>query len=206
MAEHEPPLAATEPLDGLERRIGAVTLSAIEGRALVCMAFPAARRDTVSARVSDRLGIALPDISRCTGDAMRLIGLQRDQVWCTFASAGASAADDMLAERLGEDHGVRLTDQSGGWAQLRIDGADAVAVLERLCPLDLHERALPVDGCARTAMEHLGVIIVRTAPDSFELLTARSSAHSFVHALETAAGHVAAERTLTGSGPVPTAH
>jgi len=188
-------LAAVEAYDALERSIGGVTISAIRDRALVSMAFPAGNRDAVSARVLDRLGTALPRIGHCEGDDPRLIGLQRDQVWCAFEQVDGTA-DGALSERLGAGHGVRLTDQSGGWVQLRLSGAGTLAVLERLCPLDLHERALPVGGCARTVMEHLGTVLMRDGPDDFELLTARSSAHSFVHALENAAGHVAAERSL----------
>ena len=188
-------LAAVEACEGLERSIGELTLAAIRDRALVSMAFPVGARDAVSARVLDRLGTALPRIGRCEGDDPRLIGLQRDQVWCAFEQVEGSA-DGALAERLGADHGVRLTDQSGGWVQLRLSGAGTIAVLERLCPLDLHERTMPVGSCARTVMEHLGTVLVRDGPEDFELLTARSSAQSFAHALENAAGHVVAERSL----------
>jgi sarcosine oxidase subunit gamma len=42
----------------------------------------------------------------------------------------------------------------------------------------------------RTVMEHLGVLILRTGDDAFMLLSASSSAKSFLHALETSVANV----------------
>ena len=60
-----------------------------------------------------------------------------------------------------------------------------MAALERFCPLDLG--AFPAGSVARTAMEHMGAVIAREddAP-TFLLLSARSSARSFLHGLGTA--------------------
>ena len=55
--------------------------------------------------------------------------------------------------------------------------------LERICPLDLHPDAFGVDHAARTVMEHLGVLIIRTGEEAYLLLSASSSAGSFQHAL-----------------------
>ena len=55
---------------------------------------------------------------------------------------------------------------------------------------DLDEKSLYPDAfvegaAARTVMEHLGVLILRTGPDAYLLLSASSSAGSFLHAVET---------------------
>jgi sarcosine oxidase subunit gamma len=76
-----------------------------------------------------------------------------------------------------------MTEQTDAWAQLRLTGPAAVAALERLCKLDLS--AFPEGSAARTAMEHLGVVIAREE-GGFLLMSPRSSARSFAHALETA--------------------
>ncbi len=98
------------------------------------------------------------------------------------------AADDPgLIGRLRDAWGgaASLTEQTDGWAQLRLSGPGAVAGLERFCPLDLG--AFPTGSAARTVMEHMGAVIAREddAP-TWLLMTARSSARSFLHALETA--------------------
>lgn len=97
------------------------------------------------------------------------------------------AEDAGLPGRLRDAWGgaVSLTEQTDGWALLRLSGPAAMAGLERFCPLDLG--AFPAGSAARTAMEHVGAVILREddAP-TFLLMTARSSARSFLHGLETA--------------------
>ena len=81
------------------------------------------------------------------------------------------------------------TDQSDSWVMLQIAGPGSRAALERICMLDLHSDAFPVDTVARTTMEHLGVMVLRDGEDSFLLMSARSSARSFLHAVETSIGY-----------------
>lgn len=83
-------------------------------------------------------------------------------------------------------HGNAVTtDQSDSWAALRLRGPLARAALERICMIDLHPAAFGQDRVARTLMEHLNVIIICTNIDDYLLLSARSSAVSFLHAVET---------------------
>ena len=93
---------------------------------------------------------------------------------------------DRAAETVGDALGpaAYVTDQSDSWAMLRIAGAGARAALERICMLDLDAAAFPEGRVARTVMEHLAAIILRDGPDSFLLMSPRSSARSFLHAVE----------------------
>ncbi|MBT8415130.1 MAG: hypothetical protein KJO30_12445, partial [Boseongicola sp.] len=52
-------------------------------------------------------------------------------------------------------------------------------------PLDLDPDTFPTGSAARTVMEHLGAMIVRVDDTRFWLMSARSSAMSFLHAVET---------------------
>ena len=97
-------------------------------------------------------------------------------------------AEEAVAERLGD--AAYLTDQTDTWCALEIEGPVCRTALERICPLDLHPRGFAVDDVARTVMEHLGVIIARTREHGFLLLSASSSAGSFLHAVETSARNV----------------
>ncbi|MDX1786447.1 MAG: sarcosine oxidase subunit gamma, partial [Roseovarius sp.] len=65
-----------------------------------------------------------------------------------------------------------------------ISGPGSLAALERICMLDLHPDAFKVNAVARTVMEHMGAIIARTGEDTYLLLSASSSAKSFLHAIE----------------------
>ena len=84
-----------------------------------------------------------------------------------------------------------MTLQSDNWVGVRISGTRSRDALERICPLDLHPDVFGIDQVARTVMEHLGVIILREDKDSFLMLSASSSAKSFLHAIETSIHNVA---------------
>ena len=193
------PLAAKGVLDAPTAAVGGCRIAELSDASLVSIAFAPSRRESVDGALASALGVGLPVVGRAAtgGDGTRLLGLQRDQLWCAFEHV-EGPADVALAERLGGDpHGLRLTDQGDGWTRLRLDGDATLATLERLCPLDLAIDAFPIGAVARTVVEHLGVVVLRTGEAAFELYTPRSSAGSFVHALSAVAAQVAAER-----GPV----
>lgn len=83
-----------------------------------------------------------------------------------------------------------VTDQSDAWCCVVLEGADAGAVMARLCPLDLRDMA---DGdVARSLIGHMSAIIMRRA-DGFELMVFRSMARTLVHEVERIMRSVAAQ-------------
>lgn len=79
------------------------------------------------------------------------------------------------------DENIYTTDQSDSWAVLDLAGPACDKILERLCPLDL--ASWPVGSAGRTAIEHMSAIIVKIASDNHRLLSPRSSAGDFWHAV-----------------------
>jgi len=120
--------------------------------------------------------------------AARVLGIQPDQVFILFEPPDPDRPADTVKAALGA--AAYVTDQSDSWAMLRIAGAGVRAALERICPLDLEDEAFPVGRVARTAMEHLAAIVLRDGADSFLLMSPRSSARSFLHAVELSAENV----------------
>ena len=83
-----------------------------------------------------------------------------------------------------------ITDQTDAWVILEISGESSREALERICQVDLDKNVFQLDGMARTTMEHMSAIIIRKADDTFYLMSASSSAKSFLHAVELSAQHV----------------
>lgn len=83
-----------------------------------------------------------------------------------------------------------LTDQSDGWAGLRLTGVRAADVLARLVPLDL--RAMAPGTAAHSLLGHMPLVLMRPDTDSFEMLVFRSMARTAVHELDTAMMQLAA--------------
>jgi sarcosine oxidase subunit gamma len=175
-------LAPAPPLGGYAASFDGAALPEVSDLALVSIAVPLDGRDALAAA----LGAPLPEAGGTAAfGGGRLLGLAADQAFALLPLDGAGG----LAERVGG--AGYCTDQTGGWVMLRLTGPDALAALERICPLDLHPDRFPEGRVARTVMEHLGAVLLREGPDAFLLMSASSSARSFLHAVETSIRNVA---------------
>ncbi len=184
-------LQAQTPLAAYDQQFGQTRLSEHSGVSIHSIAL-ALSPDNALASITSTLGAAWPDVGHSTSNTNhthRLLGLQKDQV---FVLSNLNDADS--GEQLSKDASTPLpalhddayvTDQSDSWAGLVIEGPSALSALERICPIDLHPDVFRVGQVTRTSMEHLAVIIFRESDERYLLLSPSSSAHSFLHAVET---------------------
>ena len=131
------------------------------------------------------LGATLPEVGKVScGPQMTAFWIGPDQ-WMVMASHGAH---EDLANKLKTAFkgSASVTEQTDGWARFDVDGQNAVALFERLCPLNA--KAMATNSVSRSAIEHLGCFVIcSTAGYRFSVLCPRSSAASLHHALCTAA-------------------
>ncbi|MBC7739980.1 MAG: sarcosine oxidase subunit gamma [Candidatus Saccharibacteria bacterium] len=85
------------------------------------------------------------------------------------------------------------TDQTGGWAALRVTGPLAAEALMRHVPLDL--RRMTAGQAARAPLGHMQMILMAET-DGFLLLVFRSMARTAWHEIETTLKHMAARKAL----------
>lgn len=117
------------------------------------------------AKVLKPMGLSFPaPNSLSSGGAAQLVWTGRDQAFLI----GVEAALE----------GVVTTDQSDGWACLRLEGAGVDQALMRLYPLDLRPAAFPVGTSARAPLNHMGSVLMRVEAEAFEILVFRSMARS----------------------------
>lgn len=181
----DPTLAPVPALGGYGRDFGAATLDELPTLAIVSIARPLGGEAALAAAFRDGFGTEPPEpgASALSADGrVRFLRLSPDQTFALFEHDGPDAAR-LVGARLGD--AAWLTDQTDAWVALRLRGPASRAALERICPIDLDPESFPEDRFARTVMEHLGAIVLRAEPDGFLLLAARSSAASFLHAVET---------------------
>jgi methylglutamate dehydrogenase subunit D len=183
------PLTPAAFLGNHATEVAGTTLTEVTDRALVSIATPLGGEAAFADALRSAFGAEPPDVGQTTlsfdGETC-LLGLARDQFLALLPADGPLAAP-ALAARLGPV--AYLTDQTDAWVMLRLEGPLALPVLERTCMLDLHR--FPPGSVARTVMDHLGTILLREAPDRFLLMSASSSARSFLHGLETSLRNVA---------------
>lgn len=183
-----PPLTPTAVLAGYDQSFGTLRLTEMTALAMVSLALPLGGEEPAMKAIKSAFKLDLPDPGRSVASKThRLIRISPDQALVVFDDDAPLAEPAVRAALNGACY---TTNQTDAWVGLRLDGPDARRVLERLCPLDLHDATFPVDAAARTVMEHMGAIVVRGGATGFMLFSASSSAHSFLHALETSIRYV----------------
>lgn len=136
------------------------------------------------ARALKPLGLAFPaPNSFTTSGAATLVWTARNQAFLIGIAAPEIA-------------GAALTDQSDGWAALRLEGPAATDALMRLYPLDLRLQSFAQGAAARAPLNHMQSVLLRTAPYSFDILVFRSMAQTAWHEVAAAMKTVAARAAL----------
>ena len=183
-------LKARPALDGYRRQFSETELVEVTDKALVSIAIPQGDADKLQKAMAAAYGTTfpVPGSSTLSADgAARFLGLQPDQCFAMFEFEGNEAIRAVAGAL---DDKCYCTDQSDSWAILRLSGTLALTALERICPLDLTPTEFPPGNVARTVMEHLGVILLCEDKNRYVLMSPRSSALSFLHAIETSLENV----------------
>lgn len=165
-------------LNGFDRQYGDTRLHERTDLMLTSMAVPQGGEAAFAAALKSATGLDLPTPRVASQrDNLILIATTPDQF--LLISPDGDAPAEALAGA------AYVTDQSDVWVALEISGTGARRALERICPIDLDESVFQTGAFARTVMEHLGAFILRRDADAFLLLSASSSARSFLHTVET---------------------
>ncbi len=174
------------PILGVDLEIGENRITERDDLALVSIATPMGGDDALTAALKSgwSLDMPTPTATTTSGDT-RAIRTSPDQMLLAFPHATPDADPHVQSKLNGAGY---TTDQTDSWVVLEISGPDTMAALERICPLDLAK--FEVNDAGRTVMEHMGAFIVRLGTDRFLLMSASSSAASFLHAVETSYKYV----------------
>ncbi|WP_112322995.1 sarcosine oxidase subunit gamma [Oceanibium sediminis] len=181
-------ITPTAPLGGHDARFGETRLTEVTDLALVSIAIPLGGEDALTSQLERAFALPLPDARTATSaKGRRLIRLSPDQLMLMWQDTDPDPARGVAAALDGTGY---VTTQTGAWVALDLAGPLTLPALERVCPLALHPDSFPPGRFARTVMEHLSVVILNTGPDAMRLLSASSSAGSFLHMLETSLRNV----------------
>lgn len=137
-------------------------------------------------RARDQWALALPmESRRSSAGPIAFASIQRG-TWLASCDGGQRTFATALSEAIGDLAAV--SDQSNGYAVLRLSGPRIRSVLSKLVPLDLDARTFLPDQVAATAAAHIRVVLwripdVNVSMPSFELFVPRSYARSFWHTL-----------------------
>nr|WP_153747247.1 sarcosine oxidase subunit gamma [Rhodovulum strictum] len=166
-------------------RFGPLTLTETPGLALASLAL---RRGTAAPAL---FGLTLPSPGGWVAGAGVAAFWTGPGQW--MIEAEGRAEHDFAAEVKRAAPGCSVTEQTDGWVAIEIAssaGADPlIRLMEKLVNVDA--ATFGPGRATRTALEHMGVFLIRRAEDRLAVLGMRSAAGSLWHALETAASRLA---------------
>lgn len=194
-------LNAVTALGDYSFNLDGISLTEMTDMRLLSIGFSPSDSSRVADALSATLSLELPatgsrsiaelsDSTNTDSAGRTLLGLQREQLWLLSSSHDNKTIPSHVSSA---DAPIWITDQSDAWVVLNASGSRSSEVLERLCPLDLSSEKFTDTSVARTAFEHMSVIILKISETQFYLLTPRSSVQSFAHAVTHAATHVVNE-------------
>lgn len=161
-----------------------------DGLGLAVVAARKGQRPALSKCVLERFGITLPDGPyRGTAGRIAFAGTG-EGIWLATQEMGGNVFTTVLEREIGSMAAV--TDQSDGYAVLRLAGPRLRDTLAKIISIDLHSRAFKSGDVASTVASHMGVTLWRLDDDPdgspvFEVAVFRSLAGSFWGALSQSA-------------------
>lgn len=155
-------------------------------RALASMTTRLGQDEALHAAILSAFGTTLPEPGRRAQADKTVFSWTRPGQWSVESDGVGPSLVEALQRAAGE--AATVVDLSDAWLRLHLAGPQARAVLEKLCPLDLHPSVFPVGSVTRTLMDHLGVSIALLDDEPrFALWVERSAARAFLHAVDHAA-------------------
>lgn len=176
-------------LDGFDQEWNGTRLRELTDLAMVAVSVPKGGADTLGKKMQTAFGGGLPDAGESyvgKGNA-RVMSFAVDQfmvIWEHTAHSGVPA----IEEKLG--NAGYYVEQTNNFVFLELSGPLARAAMERVCAVNTHPDKFAVDRAERTSMEHMGAVLCRTGEDTFLIMSASSTAGSFLHAIETSIEYV----------------
>lgn len=180
-------LRARTPCEGLlPVEIGALALTEVDPGRMTSISPRRGAEEALSQALKAAHGVTLPASGRSTGrGGARALWFGRGQVLLMGPEPDAALSRH-----------AALTDQSDGWAVVRLEGHLAEDALARLVPLDLRQAVFKRNHMARTQLMHMACSITRISDSAFQIMVFRSMAGSAVHDLTGAMRAVAARAAL----------
>ncbi len=181
---------AQPALGGYHGDFVGISLEEVCDLAIVSIATPRGGADALASALKDAFGVTPPKAGKACQSkdgSTQFLGTSGDQMFAVFDDPNPGASE-VMADKLNNTGYCTL--QSDNWVALKISGVRCREALVRISPIDLSAANFPVGSVARTAMEHMGVIIYPEGDNTFVLLSASSSAASFLDALETSIHNV----------------
>ena len=181
-------LKIENPLSGYSKIINKLTIEEYQFDNLISLAIPLNSERKCRLNFKKSLGASMPNIEKSIINKSGVLGFRigLDSLFvCSSTNFSFSRKTVPLLKQA-----FYITDQTGGWCGIRVEGEKVIEMLERICPLNLSIKVFAIGDVKRTIMDHLNVIIFRETEKKFILFSPSSSTGSFLKSIETSSRNI----------------
>ena len=175
-------LKIEKPLNGYSKVINKIKIAEYQFDSLISLAIPLNSQRKCKLNFKKSLGNPMPNIENSMINKMGILGFRIGLDLLFICNPSHSSFAKKTVPLLKQ--AFYITDQTGGWCGVRVDGVRVIEMLERICPLNLSLKIFAIGDVKRTVMDHLNVIIFRETEKKFILFSPSSSSGSFLKSIE----------------------
>lgn len=181
-------LEAIPVVGGFDSDFNGTRLRELVDMAAVAVSVPMGGDAALGKKMQKPFGGGIPAVGESyVGPGGRVMAFSSDQFMVLFDHVPHSAVP-VITKNLGETG--YYVEQTNNWVFLELSGPLARPAMERICAVNTAKNAFPINRAERTSMDHMGAVLCRTGEDSFLIMSASSTAGSFLHGLETSLKYV----------------
>ena len=181
-------LKLESPPNGYSKTINKLKIEEYQFDNLISLAIPLDNERKCKLNFKKSLGEAMPPIEKSIINKSGILGFRIGLdllLVCNSTDSSFSRRTVPLLKQV-----FYITDQTGGWCGIRVQGERVIEMLERICPLNLSIKIFAIGDVKRTIMDHLNVIIFRETEKKFILFSPSSSTGSFLKSIETSSRNI----------------
>ena len=175
-------LKIEKPLNGYSKVINKIKIAEYQFDDLISLAIPLKSEKKCKLNFKKSLGEPMPNIENSIINKNGVLGFRIGIDLLLVCNPSHSSFVKKTVPLLKQ--AFYITDQTGGWCGIRVDGDSVIEMLERISPLNLSLKIFAIGDVKRTVMDHLNVIIFRETEKKFILFSPSSSSGSFLKSIE----------------------
>ena len=187
---HDYILRAVNILEDYESEINGIKISEIKNKEIYALAIKEKNEKKATMSLLKHFDAQMPLVGKGSVSEkynLKILRLSADQLFLFFDNKNLTDVQNTFKNLYDS---FFITEQTDAWCGLKVSGKNIEECLIRVSPIDISLENFPVNAFAKTMMEHLGTIMIRSHKQEFELFSASSSARSFLHAVETSARYI----------------
>ena len=152
-------------VNGYSKTINKIKIEEYQFDNLISLAIPLNSERRCRMNFKKSLGELMPNIEKSIINKSGVLGFRIGLDLLFVCNATNSSFSRKTAPLLKQ--AFYITDQTGGWCGIRVEGEKVIEMLERICPLNLSIKIFDIGHVKRTVMDHLNVIIFRETEKKF---------------------------------------